>query len=273
MQADTTLFQTSHGRQPRGFGRWGFQVGEETFFVVGQYSDAKRKAFHVAQTRGESRVVVLPEKRLAPQGATPERPGTMSQEQIDFTRNRLMAQAEPRTFRKGKRGQRERLAVPVKGLSAAQVRAVFGVESDRTSHAIVRRGFFIVNYTKPRQCPSANLTAEFAAEAYRIANWWFYKKLAGRVPHWADGADMIQEAVTRLIELAGDPKMKSGSFKFYVVRTTMAEYLRRNQRHEHLDEEQIDAPKSRGGAWCRAHLATETLCQLVEARASRREAA
>jgi hypothetical protein len=70
MQADTTLFQARHGRQPRGFGRWGFQVGEETVFVVGQYSDAKKKAFKVAQARGEERVVVLPEKSWPPRAAT-----------------------------------------------------------------------------------------------------------------------------------------------------------------------------------------------------------
>jgi hypothetical protein len=48
MHADTTLFQARHGRQPRGFGRWGFQVGEETLFIVGQYSDSKKKAFKIA---------------------------------------------------------------------------------------------------------------------------------------------------------------------------------------------------------------------------------
>jgi hypothetical protein len=69
MQADTTQFQARHGRQPRGFGRWGFQVGEETVFVVGQYSDAKKKAFQVAQARGEEVVVVLPDKSLAPRVA------------------------------------------------------------------------------------------------------------------------------------------------------------------------------------------------------------
>jgi hypothetical protein len=134
--------------------------------------------------------VVLPENRLAPQGATPERPETLSKEQIGFTRNRLMAQAETRKFY-----NRTRTVVPVKGMKAAELMMVFDIQSKRTAHAIAKRGFYIVDCTKPRQCPSANPTAEFAAEAYRIANWWFYKKLAGRVPHWADGADMIQKAL------------------------------------------------------------------------------
>ena len=66
MEADTTLFQASNGRQPRGFGRWGFQVGSETLFIVGQYSNSKQEAFKIAQTKGEERVVVLPGKKLAP---------------------------------------------------------------------------------------------------------------------------------------------------------------------------------------------------------------
>ena len=35
---------------------------------------AKQEAFKIAQTRGEERVVVLPDKKLAPQGGNPERP-------------------------------------------------------------------------------------------------------------------------------------------------------------------------------------------------------
>jgi len=263
MQVDTTLFQASNGRQPRGFGRWGFQVGEETVFVVGQYSDAKRKAFKVAEDHGATRVVVLPDKSLAPQGGNPERPETMSQEQIDSIKNRLMEQAETRKFQKGKR---ERLTVPVQGMKAAEIMVIFDIQSKRTAHAIAKRGFHIIGYKERRQCPAAHVTPQFAAEAYRIANWWVYKKLAGRVAPGADADDLIQEAVTRLIELAGDPKMKSDSFKFYVVRTTVAEYLRRNQKHQHEDEEKIEAPGSKWGTWDRSYRATETMCRMIAAR-------
>jgi hypothetical protein len=77
---------------------------------------------------------------------------------------------------------------------------------------------------------------------------------------------MIQEAVTRLVELAGDTRMQEASYKFYVVRSTMAEYLRRNQKHEHLDEEEIEAPESRRGVWDRTYRTTETMCRVIEAR-------
>jgi len=103
-------------------------------------------------------------------------------------------------------------------------------------------------------------------EAYRIAKWWFYKKLGGRVPHGLDADDMIQEAVTRLVELAGDPRMQEASYKFYVVRCTMAEYLRSNQKHAHEDEEEIEAPGSRWGTWDRSYRATETMCRMIEAK-------
>jgi len=258
MEADTTLFQARHGRQPRGFGRWGFQVGNETLFIVGQYSNSKKEAFKIAQTRGEERVVVLPGKELAPQGATPERPETMSHEQINNIKERLMAQAETRTFNK-----RTRTVIPVKGMKAAEVMAVFQVDSRFTAHAIVRRGYYIVDYTKPAKCPGTMADAE---GAYRMAKWWFYKKLAGRVPYWADADDMIQEAVARLVGLAGDPRMSEPSFAFYVIKAAMVEYLRSNQKHQHEDEEKIDAPGSRRGTWDRSYRATETMCRMIEAK-------
>ncbi len=258
MEADTTQFQATNGKQPRGFGRWGFQIGNEEHFFVGLYSRSKKEAFKIAQTRGEERVVVLPDKRLAPQGGNPERPETMNQEQINSIKNRLMAQAEVRKF-----GKRTRTVIPVNGMKAAEIMVVFDVQSKRTAHAIVKRGFHIVDYTKPAKCPGTMADVE---GAYRLAKWWFYKKLAGRVPHWADGGDMIQEAVTRLAEMAGDPRMSEPSFAFYVIKAAMAAYLRSNQKHQHEDEEKIEAPGSRWGTWDRSYRHTETMCRMIEAR-------
>jgi len=140
MEADTTQFQASNGRQPRGFGRWGFQIGNEENFIVGLYSRSKTEAFKIAQTRGEERVVVLPDKKLAPQGGHPERPELLSNDQINGIKERLMAQAETRTINK-----RTRTVIPVKGMKAAEVMMVFDIQSKRTAHAIVKRGYHIVD--------------------------------------------------------------------------------------------------------------------------------
>ncbi len=259
MEADTTQFQASNGKPPRGFGRWGFQIGNEKHFFVGLYSRSKKEAFKIAQTRSEERVVVLPDKKLAPQSATSERPDTktMSQDQINNIKARLMAQAEVRRF-----GKRTRTVIPVDGMKATQIMVVFDIQSKRTAHCIAKRGFYIVNYTKPAMCPGEI----DMKDAYRIANWWLYKKLGGRLPHWAEPEDMIQDAVTRLIERGGDPRMAEDSYRFYVVRGAMAEYLRRNQKHDHEDEEKIDAPGSRWGTWDRSYRATETMCRMIEAK-------
>jgi hypothetical protein len=169
-----------------------------------------------------------------------------------------MAQAETRTINK-----RTRTVIPVKGMKAAEVMMVFDIQSKRTAHAIVKRGYHIEDYMESRQCPGTMADVE---EAYRIAKWWLYKKLGGRVPYGLDADDMIQEAVTRLVELAGDPRMKEDSYKFYVVRSTMAEYLRSNRKHAHEDEEKIEAPGSRRGTWDRTYRTTETMCRVIEAR-------
>jgi len=264
MEADTTQFQASNGKQPRGFGRWGFQVGNETHFFVGLYRYARQEAFKIAQTRDVDRVVVLPDKKLAPQSATSERPDTktMSQDQINSIKERLMAQAEVRTFNGPRDCKRTRTIIPVNGMKATQIMVVFDVQSKRTAHLIAKRGFYIVDYKKPAMCPGW-IDME---DAYRIANWWLHKKLGGRLPHWAEPEDMIQDAVTRLIERGGDPRMAEDSYRFYVVRGAMSEYLRRNQKHQHEDEEKIEAPGSRWGTWDRSYRATETMCRVIEAR-------
>ena len=41
MEADTRQYLVKNNRQPMGFWRWGFLVGNETFFFVGQYSNSR----------------------------------------------------------------------------------------------------------------------------------------------------------------------------------------------------------------------------------------
>ena len=262
MEADTTQFQATNGKQPRGFGRWGFQIGNEEHFFVGLYSRSKAEAFKIAQARDVDRVVVLPDKKLAPQSSSSERPEKLTAEQINRIKERLMAQAEVRKF-DGSRGyKRTRTVIPTDGLKAAHIMVVFDVQSKRTAHLIAKRGYYVVDYQKPAMCPGwIDMDS-----AYRIAKWWFYKKLGGLVPWWAEAEDMIQEGVTRLIERGGDPRMAEDSYRFYVVRSAMAEYLRRNKKHQHEDEEKIEAPGSRWGTWDRSYRATETMCRVIEAR-------
>jgi hypothetical protein len=60
MRADTNQYVASHGKQPRGYGKWAFEVGRETYFFDGFYSEAKKAAFEVARDRHEHVVVVCP---------------------------------------------------------------------------------------------------------------------------------------------------------------------------------------------------------------------
>jgi len=219
-------------------------------------------AFRVAKKRAIERVVVLPDKKLAPQGGNPERPENMNQEQINNIKNRLMAQAESRTFGKGTKGERVRTVIPTNGLKAAEIMAIFQVDSKRTAHCIAKRGFYIVDYQKQSMCPG-EIDVE---EAYRIAKWWVYKKMGGRLPYWAEPEDMIQEAVTRLIERGGDPRMAGDSYKFSMVQTAIHRYLVRNGKHVHEDEEKGDCQGYKGKTWSRSYQPTETMCRMIEAR-------
>jgi len=262
MEVDTTQYQASNGKPPYGVGQWRFRLGNETLSIFGKYSVAKMDAFRVAKKRAIERVVVLPDKKLAPQGGNPERPENMNQEQINNIKNRLMAQAESRTFGKGTKGERVRTVIPTNGLKAAEIMAIFQVDSKRTAHCIAKRGFYIVDYQKQSMC-SGEIDVE---EAYRIAKWWVYKKMGGRLPYWAEPEDMIQEAVTRLIERGGDPRMAGDSYKFSMVQTAIHRYLVRNGKHVHEDEEKGDCQGYKGKTWSRSYQPTETMCRMIEAR-------
>ncbi len=60
MRVETTRYQASHSKAPRGWGRWVFTVGGETFTYTGHYGEAKRAAFEFARTRGVRVVTVEP---------------------------------------------------------------------------------------------------------------------------------------------------------------------------------------------------------------------
>lgn len=62
---DTTEFQAAHGRTPRGRGRWGFSFGCDVndpnhwVFFDGTFTEARRQARALAQSRGTEVVTVL----------------------------------------------------------------------------------------------------------------------------------------------------------------------------------------------------------------------
>ena len=63
IRVETTKFQFSHRRQPKGFGSWAFQIGKnpEPYFVrSSSYSDARKAAQQEAAKQGASCITVLP---------------------------------------------------------------------------------------------------------------------------------------------------------------------------------------------------------------------
>jgi hypothetical protein len=57
-------WETRRGRspveEPKGRGRWAFQIGDKVEFIQGDYGDARREAARMAAERGERGVRVLP---------------------------------------------------------------------------------------------------------------------------------------------------------------------------------------------------------------------
>ena len=65
MQVETNEFVRSHGRQPRGWGRWGFffnddQDVEKAFWSTGRFAYTRNMAVTFAVSKGFTRVRVAP---------------------------------------------------------------------------------------------------------------------------------------------------------------------------------------------------------------------
>lgn len=58
IRVNTSQYEFSHGKQPRGYGHWAFEIGAETLFFSGNYGDAKRQAVQAAKDRNVADVRV-----------------------------------------------------------------------------------------------------------------------------------------------------------------------------------------------------------------------
>jgi hypothetical protein len=120
---------------------------------------------------------------------------------------------------------RPRKYVPVMNATCREVMAMFACPR-RTAQDAVKRGWYIVDYTKRTIIPG-----RFDPEqAYRMAWGVYYRQFHGRVPWWAEAYDLVQEGVERLIQQAGHPRMVEDVFAFRAVKYAMVEYLRKNRR-------------------------------------------
>jgi hypothetical protein len=60
VRVSTRQYEASHGRQPRGWGRWGFKIDDQIEWLAGTYTEAKKLATKQARQEGISFIEVLP---------------------------------------------------------------------------------------------------------------------------------------------------------------------------------------------------------------------
>ena len=62
MNVNTRKYEITHGKQPRGWGMWGFFIGNDTepFWHTGKYADAKRAAITLAVLKKATEITVAP---------------------------------------------------------------------------------------------------------------------------------------------------------------------------------------------------------------------
>jgi len=59
MRVNTMSYKRSHGKSPRGYGMWAFEINREEYFITGTYSEAKTKAIKLAKSKKAFEVRVL----------------------------------------------------------------------------------------------------------------------------------------------------------------------------------------------------------------------
>jgi hypothetical protein len=59
IEVKTNSYVNTHGRDPKGFGRWAFQVGENVEFITSNYGEAVKAAKLIARQNNVSRIEVL----------------------------------------------------------------------------------------------------------------------------------------------------------------------------------------------------------------------
>ena len=59
IRVDTSHYKYTHGKMPRGYGTWFFEIGKEEKDFSGQYSVALKKAKEYAKKKGETFIKVL----------------------------------------------------------------------------------------------------------------------------------------------------------------------------------------------------------------------
>ena len=59
IEVKTTDYVNTHGKDPKGYGFWFFQIGEQTGHITGNYSEAVKYAKRSAQRQNISQIEVL----------------------------------------------------------------------------------------------------------------------------------------------------------------------------------------------------------------------
>jgi hypothetical protein len=59
IRIDTAQYEASHGRKPRGYGLWIFEIGGRTFQHTGRYSEAQEMARRYAATVLKDRNAII----------------------------------------------------------------------------------------------------------------------------------------------------------------------------------------------------------------------
>jgi hypothetical protein len=59
IEVKTNDYANTYGKDPKGFGRWAFQVGENVEFITSNYGEAVKAAKLIARQNNVSRIEVL----------------------------------------------------------------------------------------------------------------------------------------------------------------------------------------------------------------------
>jgi hypothetical protein len=123
--------------------------------------------------------------------------------------------------------EREVIPIPEDMNSIEAVMAHFGCTQKRAK-ASLARGYFILGFNQRTICP--DIDKFDAAAAYRMVRFIYQRKFKDRLPWYIEAQDLIQEGVTRLLELSGHPHYHERKFMFLKAYGFMGSYIQSQGR-------------------------------------------
>lgn len=121
--------------------------------------------------------------------------------------------------------------INIQGLNYKEVMVLVNCSKSTAINAL-KRGYYVVDYKK-RTCIPGPIGVE---GCYAMAWFVFQRHYRHKCPWNSEAEDLVQEAITRLVELGGHARAGERKFQFYTCFAAMRNYIKKSGRSNDLSD-------------------------------------